>query len=66
MGKGCVGLLMVIALVLFICVGQAPDLITSLIDFSTEWLIIVICVILLIPVFLIKVLKAIIEFIKDI
>ena len=25
MGKGCVGLLMVIAIVLFIYVGQAPD-----------------------------------------
>ncbi len=66
MGKGCVGLLMVIAIVLFIYVGQAPDFFTSLVDFSTEWLIIVICVILLLPVITIKIIKGILNFIKDI
>lgn len=66
MGKGCVGLLMVIAIVLFVYVGQAADFVTSLTDYPIIWLIIVLCVILLLPVFAIKIIKGIFNFIKDI
>ncbi|MBQ8745335.1 MAG: hypothetical protein IKJ12_03905 [Rikenellaceae bacterium] len=60
MGKGCFGILLALALIIFVALGSG-----EIVDAGIWWVIWIVILILLAPMLLIKLIKIIIEFISS-